>query len=253
MLDDVSGGYMRPPLVTLVLINWNYAAYVGAAINSILAQDYPAIEVIVVDNGSTDDSRAVIGRHIGGDPRFRIIHLDTNLGQLGAFFHIFDEIRGNFVAILDADDILMSNYVSSHVQVHIALPRSVAFTSSNVYQIDADGRAITGGYGPFGEGLETSARNLPRVETVPRLATLSSRDYRVLAEFDIDHSVHADWMVLGTRHFKHVPPQRAESDTPAAARRQAVPTHGGYLPQHVLSRVGRLGADSFAAFRLPRA
>jgi uncharacterized protein (TIGR01627 family) len=182
MLPDVSDRHVQPPLVTLVLINWNYAAYVGAAIDSILAQDYPAIEVIVVDNGSTDNSRAIIDRHVGGDPRFRIIHLDSNLGQLGAFFHIFDEIRGSFVAILDADDLLMSNYVSSHVQVHIALPRSVAFTSSNVYEMDAGGRAITGGYWPFGSGQEARARHLPRVDTVPRLTTVSDADYGLLAK-----------------------------------------------------------------------
>lgn len=182
MPDEVSGGTVTPPLVTLVVINWNYASYVGAAIQSILAQDYPTLEVIVVDNGSTDNSRAVIGERIGEDPRFRVIHLDTNLGQLGAFFHILDEIRGNFVTIIDADDTLMSNFVSSHVQVHIALPQSVAFTSSNVYEMDAGGRTITGGYRPFADGQQTRARQLPRVNAVPRLATVSDRDYWLLSE-----------------------------------------------------------------------
>jgi glycosyltransferase involved in cell wall biosynthesis len=177
-----SGSHEQLPLVTLVLINWNYAAYVGAAIDSILAQDYPALEVIVVDNGSTDDSRAVIDRHVGADQRCRIIHLDSNLGQLGAFFHVFKEIHGNFVAIVDADDLLMSNYVSSHVQVHIALPRAVAFTSSNIYEIDADGRTITGGYYPFAYRQDARPRHLPCIDVVPRLATISDCDYRLLAE-----------------------------------------------------------------------
>jgi len=177
-----SASHEQLPLVTLVLINWNYAAYVGAAIDSILAQDYPALEVIVVDNGSTDDSRAIIDRHVGKDRRFRIIHLNSNLGQLGAFFHVFNEIHGNFVTIVDADDLLMSNYVSSHVQVHIALPRAVAFTSSNIYEMDANGRTITGGYYPFARNQEARPRHLPCIDGVPRLATISACDYGLLAE-----------------------------------------------------------------------
>jgi uncharacterized protein (TIGR01627 family) len=181
MQDGTSDYHVQPPLVTVVVINWNYAAYVGTAIDSILAQDYPAIEAIIVDNGSTDDSRAVIDRHVGGDPRFRVIRLDTNLGQLGALFHIFDEIHGSFVNILDADDMLMSNYISSHVQAHIAMRQSAAFTSSNIYEMDADGRAISGGYWPFVADQGIRVRELPRIDAVPRLATISDGDYRRLA------------------------------------------------------------------------
>ncbi len=67
---------VSPPLVSLLIINWNYGTYIGATIDSIKSQDYPAIEVIVVDNGSTDDSRDVIAKHAGDDPRFRVVHLD---------------------------------------------------------------------------------------------------------------------------------------------------------------------------------
>src|SRR4029079_5040721 len=149
-LCGVPNGIVSPPLVSLVLINWNYASFVGAAIESIKGQDYPRFEAIVVDNGSTDDSRDVIARQIAGDSRFRVIHLDSNLGQLGAFLEVFGEIRGDFVTIVDADDILFSNFLSSHAQVHLALPLSVALTSSNVVEMTASGRALTGGYVPLG-------------------------------------------------------------------------------------------------------
>ncbi|MGZ8416799.1 MAG: glycosyltransferase family 2 protein [Methyloceanibacter sp.] len=118
--------------MSLLIINWNYGTYIGATIDSIKSQDYPAIEVIVVDNGSTDDSRDVIGKHAGDDPRFRVVHLDENLGQLGAYFYAFELTSGE--TIVDADDILFPSFVSSHVQVHLALPSSVALTSSNVVE-----------------------------------------------------------------------------------------------------------------------
>ena len=46
----------KPPLMSFVLINWNYGRYVGAAIDFIKAQNYPCVEYLVVDNGSTDES-----------------------------------------------------------------------------------------------------------------------------------------------------------------------------------------------------
>ena len=79
----------KSPLVSLVLINWNYANFIGATIDSIKRQDYPWFEAIVVDNGSTDESRDIIAAHVGDDPRFRVLCLDQNLGQLGAFLEVF--------------------------------------------------------------------------------------------------------------------------------------------------------------------
>ena len=171
----------KPPLVTLVVINWNYAAYVGAAIDLIKSQDYSSLEAIVVDNGSTDTSRDVIAKHVGEDLRFRIVHLDRNLGQLGAYFDVFKLIRGDFVTIVDADDVLFPNFVSSHVQVHLALPISVALTSSNVVEMTAQGRALTGGYANFAYRAKPAARGLRTPEAAVRLATVTDADFRQLA------------------------------------------------------------------------
>ena len=60
MLGPLASGVAKLPLVSLVVINWNYAEYVGDAIESLKAQDYPELEIVVVDNGSTDLSGDVI-------------------------------------------------------------------------------------------------------------------------------------------------------------------------------------------------
>ncbi len=187
------GGICQPPLVSLVVINWNYAAYVGAAIDSIRSQDYPALEAIIVDNGSTDGSRDVIAKHIGDDPRFRVITLETNLGQLGAFLEIFPEIRGEFATIVDADDVLFANFVSSHVQVHLALPFAVAFTSSNVVEMNADGRALSGSFSSFGSSHAPMARGLRPVDATLRLSTISAEDYRQLDRATSTHVKEGGW------------------------------------------------------------
>jgi uncharacterized protein (TIGR01627 family) len=179
---DFQTRQFKPPLVTLVVINWNYEAFVGSAISSILAQDYPSLDLIVVDNGSEDKSRQVIDKTVAGDPRVRTVFNDSNLGQLGAFFRIFDDIRGEFVGITDADDVIAPNFVSSHVQAHLAMPRSVAFTSSNVFETNAEGKVITGGNATFGRGQQLRARSLPPPHIVPRLKTISEFEYQELSD-----------------------------------------------------------------------
>ena len=138
------------PRVSILIINLNYGRYISQSIRSVLAQDYPNIECIIVDNGSTDDSVAIVQSEIAGHPQCRLIRLDANLGQLGAFFQVLEHCNGEFVTLLDADDILSPAFASSHVQVHLALPRPVALTSSNVREIDAEGRIWTGRFQHFG-------------------------------------------------------------------------------------------------------
>lgn len=173
----LSAGSIVPPRVSLVLINYNYARYLDAAIAAIKAQDYPAFDCIFLDNGSTDDSLAVAARSIGGDARFRTMALPENFGQLGAFLQVLETLDSTFVTIVDADDSLAANYVSAHVQVHLAVPQTVAFTSSNVVEIDAEGRVIARGYANFGNGQDDLPRGLLPVEEAPRIAGVSDPDY----------------------------------------------------------------------------
>ena len=185
---------VEPPLVSLVLINWNDAAYVGAAIGSIKSQDYPSIEAIVVDNASTDASRQVIAEHVGNDPRFRIVHLDENLGQLGAYFGVFKLLGGEFVTVVDADDVLFPSFVSAHVQVHLALPAKVAFTSSNVVGVTTEGRALTSGCAGFGRGAKPASRGLQPRDAAFRLSTVSNADYLELAKVTSTIGAGTPWI-----------------------------------------------------------
>jgi len=144
------------PLVSFVIINFNYAEFVGTAIESVLGQEFDAFECIVLDNGSTDHSRGVLESFVGKDSRLRVNFLGENLNQIGAFLHILDELRGDYVTIVDADDFLFANYASTHVQVHQSIPGGVAFTSSCILEVDGDGQLVTSGYEAFlsdGDGI----------------------------------------------------------------------------------------------------
>ncbi len=90
-------------LASIIIDNYNYGRFLRAAIDSALAQTYPHIEVIVVDDGSTDDSREVIASY--GDCISALFK--ENGGQASAFNRGLAASRGEIVCFLDSDDTLL--------------------------------------------------------------------------------------------------------------------------------------------------
>ena len=85
------------PLVTILICNYNYGRFLAEAIESALAQTWKNIEVIVVDDGSTDESREILTKYKG---KIRII-LKENGGQASAFNAGIAKARGEIVCFLD--------------------------------------------------------------------------------------------------------------------------------------------------------
>ena len=86
--------------VSVIIPNYNYAQFVGEAIESVLNQTYKDIEVVVVNNGSTDNSMEVLERY---SKKIRLINQE-NLGQSGARTTGLEKATGDYIAFLDADD-----------------------------------------------------------------------------------------------------------------------------------------------------
>jgi glycosyltransferase involved in cell wall biosynthesis len=91
------------PLVSIIINNYNYGHFLDEAIDSALTQSYPNIEVIVVDDGSTDNSREIIANYV--NRLFPIVK--ENGGQGSAFNAGFAASRGDIVIFLDSDDVLL--------------------------------------------------------------------------------------------------------------------------------------------------
>jgi glycosyltransferase involved in cell wall biosynthesis len=134
------------PKVSIIVTNYNYSRYICDSLRSVSAQDYHAIECVVVDDGSVDDSVEKIRRFIENDTSnvlFKLIAHESTRGQYAAFRTGLEQTSGAFVSFLDADDLLLPDFVSEHVRIHLSKP-PVAFTSSNQYQIDSSGQLIGG-------------------------------------------------------------------------------------------------------------
>ena len=96
------------PRFSVIVTNYNYADYLQSAVESVLAQTVRDFEVVIVDDGSTDGSHAVIERLCKADPRVRAC-FQANSGQAGAFNRGFDACRGRIICLMDADDLWMAN------------------------------------------------------------------------------------------------------------------------------------------------
>lgn len=127
-----------PGLVSVVTAAYNMAGYVAETIDSVLAQDYPQIESIVVDDGSTDDTPAVLARY-QDDPRVRIVRQEND-GQTKTKNRGVAAARGEFVAFCDADDTWQPHKLSRQIP-HFADPK-VGVVYSDIECIDAEGGAL---------------------------------------------------------------------------------------------------------------
>lgn len=127
------------PLVSIIIPCYNQAHFIGDALRSALAQSYPAIEVIVVNDGSPDDLDAVMQRY-RGDARVRYL-VQENRGLPAARNRGIREARGEFLKFLDADDWLLPEAIAKQVQAFLADP-SLGLVYCDFLRVDAEGSIL---------------------------------------------------------------------------------------------------------------
>jgi glycosyltransferase involved in cell wall biosynthesis len=94
---------MSSSLVSVVIPTYNSAEYIEEALNSVFEQTFNEFEIIVIDDGSTDNTRTILDKYSG---RIKYFY-QNNKGPAGARNHGIEEVTGKYIAFLDADDIWM--------------------------------------------------------------------------------------------------------------------------------------------------
>jgi glycosyltransferase involved in cell wall biosynthesis len=159
-----SGGgrkFLRLPLVSVIVINFNYGRFLRAAVDSVFGQTYPNIECIIVDNASTDESGAVLRAIEARYANVTIVRRTDNGGQTRAALEGFAASAGPYVIFLDADDLLFPNCVETHVFVHLSLRIHAGFTSGDMLQVSGD-QAVLGTEHAFNRVMQTGRGIKPR-------------------------------------------------------------------------------------------
>jgi glycosyltransferase involved in cell wall biosynthesis len=125
------------PLVTVLLAVRDGEAFVRAALASVLGQTMSSLELLVVDDASSDGTPAILASV--DDQRVRVLRNDERLGLAGALNRGLDEARGQYVARLDADDVAMPR----RLEVQLARLRTappIAVVGSGAFELDSGGR-----------------------------------------------------------------------------------------------------------------
>ncbi len=126
------------PLVSIITPSFNQARYLEATINSVLGQDYPRIEYIIVDGGSTDESAAIIKKHEG---RLAWWVSEQDKGQTDAINKGFNRATGDILAWINSDDTYNPGAVSAAVKYLLENPE-VAMVYADCNFIDENDKVI---------------------------------------------------------------------------------------------------------------
>lgn len=131
------------PLITALVANYNHERFVEECLAGVAAQDYPNLDLIVMDDCSRDRSpeiiRSWLARHF---PSARFIHHDRNAGICRTLNEAISLSRGEFISMIAADDIWEPGKLRRQVELLSSLSSSVGVVYSDAYQIDETGQLL---------------------------------------------------------------------------------------------------------------
>ena len=130
--------------------SFNNARYVIATLESLRQQTYPNVEIVVVDDCSTDDSVAVIERWLAACPiPSRFIKHKQNTGVCRVANDLITNANGKYISIIASDDLMLSDKISLQVPILEAAPAEVGILYGDISRMDSDGAPLESS--PFAE------------------------------------------------------------------------------------------------------
>lgn len=128
------------PLVSVLIVNYNYERYLPEAIESALAQTYQKLEIVICDDGSKDNSRDVISRYAARDSRVRTIFKE-NAAVAAALNDAYRASTGDIITMLDADDMFRPQKLERVVE-RLSAGVRVGMVMDTLTKVDSKGQEI---------------------------------------------------------------------------------------------------------------
>jgi glycosyltransferase involved in cell wall biosynthesis len=129
------------PLISVIIPVFNGNGYLPAAIQSILSQTYRHLEVIAIDDGSTDNSFEILKRFAKIDSRMRIYRNAKNLNIANTLNRGIKLAKGQYIARMDADDVALPHRIERQIR-YLKLHPEIVIVGGQVRTIDTEGRAL---------------------------------------------------------------------------------------------------------------
>jgi glycosyltransferase involved in cell wall biosynthesis len=129
------------PLVGVIIPMWNASATIDATISSVCAQTYGKLDIVVVDDGSTDDSSTKIQTWTQQDPRVRLVH-QSNSGVAAARNFGAANTMASYLAFIDADDLWAPEKIATQIKLLHGSEQTVGLVYSWYAEIDAADRVL---------------------------------------------------------------------------------------------------------------
>jgi glycosyltransferase involved in cell wall biosynthesis len=206
----------RRTQVSIIMPAFNVEPFVGGAIDSVRSQTFEDFELLVVDDGSTDGTAAVVERHERADSRVRLIR-QPNHGLSTARNLALAQSTGAYIAILDSDDAWTPSYLASQIEI-LETRRDVDIVTANAWFLGGAQTGRTAGPTPDPRP-DPDLRQLLRDETaVFIMSVFRRRVYEAIGGFDESFRSNEDydfWIRAAVAGFRFV-----RNDRPAGYYRR---------------------------------
>lgn len=182
------------PLVSIVMPAYNTSAYIASSVQSALGQTVENFELLIVDDGSTDDTKAIAERFAVEDSRVTVWSR-RNGGACQARNEALQRARGQFIAFLDSDDVWMPEYLQTQIGVLEGHPEAAVVTAN---ALNLDGPLDGQPYWPAGSDVRplTMLEMIEREDSVCIMSVFRREVHAAIGGFD-------DGFVYGSEDYDY--------------------------------------------------
>ena len=196
----------QQPLVSVICLCYNHGFYLAEALDSVLSQTYPNIEVLVVDDSSTDNSVEIIQTYLKKYPQIRFISTGKNMGNCAAFNMGLKASKGEYIIDFATDDVLLPERVAQQVEAFQMLDASYGVMYSDAEHISDTGEHLyfhSRKYKPAPDG-DVFAEVLQRYFICPPTMMVRRKVFQELGGYDATLAYEDfDFWIRSARKFHY--------------------------------------------------